>query len=572
MAFIQTRHIVFLLLAVSILFNVYLVTQLQSHLDENSGESRGGPPTQLVQKIDRTKRDSPITQGIRKNAIHWDDSAYSSAGLHCKAHGGPATLAQAAEMVYWRTNVPKDKRFHSSYATPNRTQYLVFQPDEAGFSNVRMSFETVVALAKATGRTLVLPPKTRLAQLKADPPPVRSYYLTDFFDVSDIPMISFQEFLEQKAMTGQLRDKSGSAVLPPENRTNWDGLIGNSQNAGLGQAVALWNYISSTVMNIDWQRDQCFVGFTTREDHNMDEIRQNLHAIFDDDVQNKIGPRTRIEQYTGQPIPVDAGPRRRMREMIAERRKLCTYNQTMMEADSLFVTGLEATGSRPLVQFYAYFFFDDWQQDLQMKRFVRDHLRFADHLQCAAARIVVAIREIARKNGNDDGAFDSMHVRRTDFALFNVYKDSLIHAEKLVEQQFFSEGRTVYIATDEKNSSFFDPFREHYNPLFLKDFMYLLEGVDANFYGMIEQLVIARGDKFVGTFYSTFSAYVNRIRGYHALKSKAPGHDVGALNSEYLGGTGQYRDVMKKYLAVHSNVWTREWPSAWRDIDHDLPQ
>lgn len=472
----------------------------------------------------------------------------------------------------WCTGVPMSQTAND-FTVPTRhlteRNILSFQPDEGGFSNVRLSFETVIALAKATGRTLVLPPKIRFAQLKADPP-VRSYYLTDFFDVSDIPMISFQEFLEQNAMTGQLRDKSGAAVFPPEKRTNWDDLTGNSQNAGFGQAVALWNYISSTVMNIDWKRDECFVGFTTREDHNMDEIRNHLQAIFDDDVQHKIGPRTRIEQYTSNPIPVNVGARRRMREMIGERRKLCTYNQTMMEADALFMTGTEATGSRPLVQFYAYLFFDDWRQDLQMKRFVRDHLRFADHLQCAAARIVVAIREISRKNGHDDGSFDSMHLRRNDFSLFPVYRDSLVQADKLVEQQFFSKGRTVYIATDETNSSFFDPFREHYNILFLKDFMHLLEGIDRNFYGMIEQLVISRGDKFVGTYYSTFSAYVNRIRGYHALKSNARGNDIGALNSEYLGQNGKFRDVMKQYMAVRSPLWTREWPSAWRDIDHDL--
>ena len=111
---------------------------------------------------------------------------------------------------------------------------------------------------------------------------------------------------------------------------------------------------------------------------------------------------------------------------------------------------------------------------------------------------------------------------------------------------------------------------QHYNLLFLDDFMHLLDGVHPNFYGMIEQLVVARGDKFVGTYYSTFTAYVNRIRGYHAQKNKLPGHLQGALNSDYAGHRDNYRDVLHKYMAVSSDPWAREWPTAWRDIDHDI--
>jgi len=115
-----------------------------------------------------------------------------------------------------------------------------------------------------------------------------------------------------------------------------------------------------------------------------------------------------------------------------------------------------------------------------------------------------------------------------------------------------------------------DPMTQHYKLYFLRDFSDLLLDISPNHYGMIEQLVIARGDLFVGTFYSTFSAYVNRIRGYHAQKNRAPGSEQGILNSEYLGHNGKHRDEMKVYKAVHNNVWTREWPSAWRNIDLDV--
>jgi GDP-fucose protein O-fucosyltransferase len=81
-------------------------------------------------------------------------------------------------------------------------------------------------------------------------------------------------------------------------------------------------------------------------------------------------------------------------------------------------------------------------------------------------------------------------------------------AEDIYEQntkQFLRDGRTVYIATDERNITFFEPLAKHYNLLFMKDFKKELVGVNTNFYGMIDQLVASRGDVFVGVYFSTFT-------------------------------------------------------------------
>jgi len=590
---LQIRHVVLILLAGSLLFNVYLVTQLQTHLDLDGVEDnnsissehhhQNGPPRKRRSNTDRTVQKDGIEK--RKADARWNARANTDPSilLSCEAFGGP-TPREAAEMVYWRNDIPKEKRFQSAYfhnndkadndssSEPHR--YLVFMPDEAGFSNVRLSFETVVALAKATGRTLVLPPKQRFSQLLDGSPAVRSYWYADFLDISEIPTISFQAYLEREAMTGHLRDNGGtgsSVTFPPDNRTDWNGRIGNSNNAGAGDAVKLWKWVSSAMMNIDWKRDQCVVGFTGNANLSHAAIQNDFVAIINEELAQKLGPATRTEKYTGRPIPVDSSPRERLREMMAERRKLCIYNETMQSQTSIFMTGLEATGSRPLVPFYAYFYFDQWEQDLQMKRFIRDHLRFADHVQCAAARVVAAIRAKSRENGDPSGAFDSMHVRRTDFATLPVYNNGVVGAEKLVADNYFNDGRTVYISTDEKNKTFFQPMFNHYKILFLDDFKHLLQGTDPNFFGMIEQLIAARGDKFVGTYYSTFTAYINRIRGYHAQKNKLPSYLQGAINSEYTGHNGAYREVLHKFVAVHKDAWTREWPTAWRDIDHDVP-
>lgn len=47
---------------------------------------------------------------------------------------------------------------------------------------------------------------------------------------------------------------------------------------------------------------------------------------------------------------------------------------------------------------------------------MRDHLRYVDEIICAAARVVEAVRQHARKNTKhkpsmEEGIYDAMHVR-----------------------------------------------------------------------------------------------------------------------------------------------------------------
>jgi len=45
---------------------------------------------------------------------------------------------------------------------PKGERYLTFVPDPGGFNNVRMGLENALVLARASGRTLVLPPPQRV--------------------------------------------------------------------------------------------------------------------------------------------------------------------------------------------------------------------------------------------------------------------------------------------------------------------------------------------------------------------------------------------------------------------------
>ena len=75
--------------------------------------------------------------------------------------------------------------------------------------------------------------------------------------------------------------------------------------------------------------------------------------------------------------------------------------------------------------------------------------------------------------------FDYSHdvyVSRGDFQ----FKRTRIEAKEIYDnvKDILPEGRPLFIATDERDKSFFDPLKQHYKIRFLDDYKHLLEGVN----------------------------------------------------------------------------------------------
>jgi len=114
-------------------------------------------------------------------------------------------------------------------------------------------------------------------------------------------------------------------------------------------------------------------------------------------------------------------------------------------------------------------------------------------------------------------SYVAFHIRRGDFQQTQTRQS----AEKIVEQTNALVpdrlSRIAYIATDESNRSFFAPFMREYRAVyFLVDLKSGtdIDAINQNYAGMIEQVVCANADVFIGTPLSTFTAYITRIRGY----------------------------------------------------------
>ena len=74
---------------------------------------------------------------------------------------------------------------------------------------------------------------------------------------------------------------------------------------------------------------------------------------------------------------------------------------------------------------------------------------------------------------------------------------------------------------------------------------------------MVESIVCSRAIVFAGTYYSTFTGYIHRLRGYHGLAENTYYHS----NHELL--------ALKKQKSIGHGFF-REWRAGWTDDEGSL--
>jgi hypothetical protein len=394
------------------------------------------------------------------------------------------------------------------------------------------------------GRTLVLPPTGEWFGFgfffDAN---ATALGFEDVYDMSllrkGINVITMKEFLERETLTYA----NGSVATPPKNRTDW--------NRSWMPDLRIW--LLQVTEPLTWRFEDCILAIP--KDPNNVSALQRAHGDI------------RYQKHVGGYVPVDASIQDRMREILFGR-NLCFFDNSTAQNKYLYyhITQKSAFSMefhlRLLVWFYQFLFFEDPAMDLSAKRFVRDTLRYKDELQCAAGRIVHLLREASPP----DGIFHTFHCRRSE--QFSLQFGRQPSAEEMVQIALsdIPPGSTVYIATDEMNHTWFAPFVAQWKVSFLSDYDQEIRGISSEYYGMLDQLVASRGTKMFGSWMSTFTGYINRLRGYHAQLKHLDGWNEGLIES-YLYQP-QWRNIMRTYESPQRMWFGREYPIAWRDIDH----
>jgi len=421
---------------------------------------------------------------------------------------------------FWR-DLPFDREYyqdmcHQKTGGKSHEKYLSFEYDHGGWNNIRMGYETTLVIAMATCRKLVIPPEQDLYLLNKDAKK-RKHSFWDFYDFDALnaafpgAVIKFEDFVEvERANLKPLPDNLGGKLRGPGER--------GGQIHG-----PVWDYLRDTSLVRKWDGATNCLYFP--EDSNIREF-DKLPQHEKDYVKQKCRKK--------KPILID---------------------QEFDDALLVHLPVSTSKGYRLLVHFYGFVFFADREEDKHFKRLIRDNMHYTPEIFCFATEVIEAMQRYSRKQGHG-GKYNSFHIRRNEFQ----FKEAWVDADHIlgVSKDVMDKGFPVYIATDEKKRDFFKPLTDYYDVKFLDDFLKdegVLEGVNKNYFGMIEQIVAANGETFIGTWWSTFTGYINRMRGY-----------MGRVDRSFYYPKN-FKNEMQKWAEPTGGGWWREWPTAWTDID-----
>lgn len=224
-------------------------------------------------------------------------------------------------------------------------------------------------------------------------------------------------------------------------------------------------------------------------------------------------------------------------------------------------------GYRLFGLWYPFFYFSDPNWHRFYVSLLRTGFHYQPALYTAAAKVITELVK-------HQGLYHALHIRRGDFQ----YTQTRLEANEILDNvlpllKTFPEVKTLYIATDERNATFFAPFLESgYTVKFFHDFPDVEEATRPEFHGMVEQIVCTGGQVFIGTELSTFSAHITRLR-YQVGQDVAPDKGIYFTTRKY---TGEPSNDMKESIATWINgddkpnwphaVYFREW---WPYLDID---
>jgi hypothetical protein len=444
-------------------------------------------------------------------------------------------------VVYW--NDPQGRRDYA-FTTPFRVdsdklKYLAFTPDMGGFNNIRMSFENIFILAAALDRVLVLPPEQPMYLLRNDVAR-RHRGLDAFFDIKSA---SFHRRVTVITMEEFIRKEGNHQVQFPADVKHFDHLVIAAKECSKNRPRMKWK---------DDELASCDIIHEYLSKHGSTPEISASHRqclIFDKGMFDNGSP----DDEQGASKFCSSGGNRKMVYVTKE----------FQEPQLLYIQGGKPK-TRMLAHFYGYMHFSDAAVGNFYKRLVRDLLHFRPEINCAAGKIIKALQDEGKKrefstDPNGAGGYSALHIRRGDFQ----YKKMKLSGEEWLDntKDVWKKNEILYIATDEKDKDFFEPFRRAgYTLKFLSDFTELagLDEMDPNHMGMIDAVVASRARAFAGTFRSTFSGYINRLRGYHGLSVKT---------SFY--GSREEKLKHHDWDNVNRDTFAKEWPDAWIGIDAD---
>ena len=413
-------------------------------------------------------------------------------------------------------------------------KYVFFDNDLGGFNNIRMAFEWVVSFAVITGRILVLPPPSGWYLINFGNMKVGAgheggvSHFSQFFDIDFLnetfakygtTILNFTEFVRREGeslnMPEDIMRDSGASYIQPKGDPRW-------------KEFRDWGFDHFT--RAPWSP---FRGIIC-----IPRCKEDWYKGTTDPKQAENAPRLPTPDT---PTLWDRDERPLDEYMLDNHTHKVLYFPSRKQNDSY-----DGQGYRQFGQVAKAFWFQTDAGTVEYHRLLRS-VHYPELVYEIASRVVSYL-----------GLFEysSMHIRRGDLQ----YKNAFVGAEASMENtaHLLRPNETIYIASDETEQGFFQPFRHRYCVYRFNDFYgprggNVLKGVHVPAYllGPIEQVIMASGRLFIGTRASTFSSFVIRLRGYIG----APDTSTWYHNGHTLSPGFQYTKGGRDWKMEDPNLW-----------------
>lgn len=258
----------------------------------------------------------------------------------------------------------------------------------------------------------------------------------------------------------------------------------------------LWEYLESSCYVRQWSPGKTFISFNVTKSPAGKIVYGNISDMISD-------------RYT----------------KFAIGRQPIIYDEELDSHRAIYFPGHEE--NRLLTHFYSMIYFPDIKVHKMAKRFMRDRVRYLDEIFCGASKIVTILDKMSKLYSPSDvqvigkpidgPKYVAYHIRRGEFQQTHTRLDAALILNYTYHLIPDISNRILYISTDESNRTFFKPFFDTFKDVkFLSDFhnMANIDEMNPNHLGMVEQIICAAADIFIGTPLSTFTAYITRMRGY----------------------------------------------------------
>ena len=359
-------------------------------------------------------------------------------------------------------------------------KYLSYQPPGGGWNNQRVAFENAVVLAKLLNRTLIvhpLAPHQEILRLK------RTRRISAGYEIYN--MLTKDQLLP---LSRVIDLKLLSKLIP------------------IKEITASHNEFKNLYKNLKWARI-CHNGlFGTwidaipkkTDDKRWRILRRHMRkssASYKDIPLYRRICNQELKQYQA--------------NASIERPVWGIMDELFYRTEDLIYFAEGSLYSRELLFF-------ERETVLNAHEWIMRFIRFAPNIRKKVANVL----EILER------PYNAIHVRRTDHPSSALVKQDY-WLWKLKQREALNLTKTLYIATDERNKTWFDPFRdEGYNLFFAEDVneALQLENVNSVFVqdllGLCEQFICAHADHFVGSYYSTFTMFIKRLRMQFSWKKE----------------------------------------------------